>query len=143
MKFFLAALTACVAVPIGGSIGYVVKHDPAPSFGEYVLKNQGAKHVPGQDSDDWLAIAVTGPNKGGAMDLVRALSVYRTHKDLEGSAQGRVVYVERKCALYSTSGTKTITEKDRSIVTKCSQESKTRKQAEEYMVELLAPVPKA
>ncbi len=139
----IAILSACVALPIGLGIGYSLKPDPAPApFGEYVLDTLSVKHVPGQDTDDWIAVAVTGPNKGGALDVVQALSVYPTHADLEQSAQGKVEYYELTCSDYATGGAKNPYAVP-NFVRKCSSEKKTRKQVENFMTELLAPVPKA
>ena len=139
----VAVLTALVVAPPMLAVGWAAKPAPAPpGFGEYVQTTLQVKHVPGQDTDDWLAVATTGPNKGGAIDLVQALSVYRTHKDLEDSAQGKVEYREMKCSDY-TSGAAKHAYLSASFVRKCSSVKKTRKQAEEFMLEVLAPEPKS
>lgn len=123
-------------------VGYSLHKQPAPPFGVYAAQQLHIRHVPGQDSDDWLAVAITGPNKGGAVDLFAALASYPTHKALERSAQGKVIYVEMKCANYTTNATKApYTAK--SLVRKCSSARKSRKQAEDYMVTLLRPSPKS
>lgn len=136
----ILALAALACVPIAAVTGYVAHRDAAPPpFGEYVADQLAVKHVAGQDTDDWLAQAVTGPNKGGSMDVTMALAIYPTHKLLEQSAEGKVVYVERKCSVYSTSGKKDVQPGDTTFVQRCDQERRTRKQAEEYFKGLLAP----
>lgn len=144
MKVFVAVLTALVVLPLGAALGYVAHQDPAPpAFGSYLAEQVAVKHIPGQDTDNWLAQAVTGPNKGGAMDVTMALAIYATHDQLEQSAQGKVVYVERKCSVYSTSGKKDVQPSDTTFVQRCDQERKTRKQAESYMRDLMTPEPKS
>lgn len=143
MKHLGAVLAVLVLLPVAVAVGYIANPDPAPpAFGEYLLSEQGVKHVPGQDSDDWLAVAVTGPNKGGAMDLFQALATYPTHEALEQSAQGKVAYYEMKCQNYSTGGSKQAYSSP-NLVRKCTSEKRTRKQAEDYMVSLIAPEPKS
>lgn len=138
----ILALAALVCVPVAAAAGYVAHQDPAPPpFGQYVAEQLGVKHVTGQDSDDWLAVAVSGPNKGGSMDVAMALAAYPTHKDLERSAQGKVEYVELKCANYGTGGKVSFSSKR--AVRSCTSEKRTRKQAENYMRSLLAPEPKS
>lgn len=140
MKF--AALLAAIAlIPIAGFAGYALNGDPEPSFGSYAL-HEGIKHVPGQDSDDWMAVAVSGPNKGGAMDVFQALASYPTHEDLERSAQGKVKYYELKCQNYSSGGAKFLYTAPR-VIRNCVSLEKTRKQAEDYMLSLMAPEPKS
>lgn len=138
----IALLVTIALLPIVGAAGYISNGNDIPAFGDYLLTQENLKHVPGQDSDDWIVVAVTGPNKGGAMDVFQALATYPTHEALEQSAQGKVVYVEMKCQNYSTGGTKQVYSA-KSLVRKCSTESKTRKQAENYMISLLAPEPKS
>ncbi len=88
----LLALAALVCVPIAATVGYVAHRDPPPpTFAAYLADTQGIKHVPGDDTDEWLAVAATGPNKGGAMEVTQALSFFPTHQALEQSAQGEVV----------------------------------------------------
>lgn len=141
MKYLALAALACV--PIAAAAGYVAHQDPAaPPFGQYVADQLAVKHVAGGDTDDWLAVAVSGPNKGGSMNVIDALSYFRTHKDLEQSAQGKVAYYEVKCANYTTGG-KTATYTSARVVRSCNSVKRTRKQAEEYMTSLLAPEPKS
>ncbi len=139
MKYL--ALAALVCVPIAATVGYVAHRDPPPpTFAAYLADTQGIKHVPGDDTDEWLAVAATGPNKGGAMEVTQALSFFPTHQALEQSAQGKVVYVETKCANYAAGK---VTYSTPVVVRKCSSEKRTRKQAESYMRSLLAPEPKS
>src|SRR6187551_2376863 len=138
---FAALLAAIALIPVAGVAGYAMNKDPEPSFSSYVV-SQGIRHVPGQDSDDWIAVAVTGPNKGGAMDVFQALSIFRTQGDLERSAQGKVKYYELKCQHYSTGGTKDLYTAAR-VIRNCVSLHKTRKQVEKYMVSLLQPEPKS
>jgi hypothetical protein len=142
MKLYFAILAALFVAPAAGAIGYISNGNDIPAFGDYLLNEQDVKHVPGQDSDDWLAVAVTGPNKGGALDLFQALATYPNHAALEQSAQGKVIYVEMKCENYSTDATKAVYSA-KNLVRKCSTARKTRKQAEDYMVTLIAPSPKS
>src|SRR5574338_1308478 len=140
---FVAVLAALALVPVAAVAGYFAHQDPAlPSFGVYAVKQLSVKHVPGQDTDDWLAVAVSGPNKGGAMDLFQALATYPTHELLEQSAQGTVKYVEFKCQNYSTNASKHLYTA-RTGVRRCQSIQKSRKQAEQYIVELLRSEPKS
>ena len=83
-------------LPLLGCVGYVAHQNPSlPSFGAYVGQSQSVRHVAGLDTDEWSAMAISGPNKGGQMDIQLALLQYPTHKDLERSAKGRVVYVAK------------------------------------------------
>ena len=144
MKHLGAILAVLVLLPVAVAVGYVAHQDPAPlAFDAYLLDQQNVKHVAGQDTDDWVAMAATGPNKGGAIDLLEAMSFYPSHEALEQSAQGKVVYVERKCVFYSTTGKKNAAVGDKTLVQRCTQTVHTRKQAENYMVTLLAPEPKS
>lgn len=139
----ILALAALVCVPIAAGIGYVAHTEPGPPpFGEYMLTTENVQHVPGQDSDDWIAVAVTGPNKGGAMDLLTALSMFPNHQALEQSAQGNVAYFELKCQNYATGGNK-LAYTSKRVVRSCTSEKRTRKQAENYMAGLLVPEPKS
>lgn len=139
----ILALVAIVCVPIAAAAGYAAHRDPAPPpFGQYLLEQQNVKHVTGQDADEWLAVAVTGPNKGGSVDVFTALASYPTHGDLERSAQGKVVYVEMKCENYATGGTKNLYAAE-NVVRKCTSERRTRKEAEAYMRSLLQAEPKS
>jgi hypothetical protein len=138
----IALFLAIAFIPLAAAAGYALNGNDIPAFGDYLLNEQGVKHVPGQDSDDWLAVAVTGPNKGGALDLFQALATYPNHAALEQSAQGKVIYVEMKCENYSTDATKAVYSA-KNLVRKCSTARKTRKQAEDYMVTLIAPSPKS
>ena len=138
---FAALLVAIALIPVAGLAGYALNPDSEPSFSAYVL-SQGLRHVPGQDSDDWIAVAVTGPNKGGALDVFTALSGYPTHGDLERSAQGKVKYYELKCQNYSSGASKNLYSSPQ-VVRKCVSLQRTRKQAENYMLELIAPEPKS
>lgn len=139
----ILALAALMCVPVAGALGYVAHQDPAPPpFADYLLAEQNVKHVPGQDSDDWLAVAVTGPNKGGAMDVTMALAMFPNHAALEQSAQGKVAYYEFKCQNYATNGNK-LSYAAKRVVRSCTSEKRTRKQAEDYMTSLLAPTPKS
>lgn len=138
----IALLLAIAFIPLAAAAGYALNGNDIPAFGDYLLNQQGVKHVPGQDSDDWLAVATTGPNKGGAVDVFTALASYPTHAALEQSAHGKVIYVEMKCQNYTTNATK-LPYSAKSLVRTCTTERKTRKQAEEYMVTLLAPTPKS
>jgi hypothetical protein len=143
MKVYFAVLAALFVIPIAGLGGYSLKPDPAlPSFADYVSETQNVKHVLVLDTDDWVAVAVSGPNKGGSVPVLQALSFYRTHADLEAAAGGKVSYFERKCVFYTSSGKKTVAS-DPVLVQRCTQTVKTRKQAEEYMLTALAPTPKA
>ena len=139
---YAAVLAALALVPITAAVAWTVKPDPAsPTFPQY-MTDAGVKYVEGNDSDDWLATAVTGPHKGGAMDLAMALSAYPTHKALEQSAGGKVIYVEMKCQNYTTTGRKKLSSADKLLVRRCTQSVRTRKQAEDYMVSLFTPAPK-
>src|SRR5574338_1632733 len=139
---FVAVLAALALVPVAAVAGYFAHQDPAlPPFGVYAAKQLSVKHVPGQDTDDWLVVAVSGPNKGGAMDLFQALATYPTHKALEQSAQGKVKYVEFKCQNYSTNAAKQLYTA-RTVIRKCQSIQKSRKQAEKYMVSLIQQRPK-
>ena len=134
MKYL--ALAALVCVPLAAATGYVAHQNPAPpAFGQYLVDQMNGQHVAGQDSDDWLAVAVTGPNKGGSMDLFQALAIFPTHAALEQSAQGKVAY-------YATDGSK-LTYASERVVRSCTSEKRTRKEAEDYMMTLLAPEPKS
>ena len=140
---FAALLGAIALLPIAFVVGYSAHQDPAlPAFGGYAVEQLGVRHVPGQDSDDWIAVAVTGPNKGGAMDVAQALSIFRTHKELEASAQGKVKYFEMKCQNYSTGGTKVLYTAS-NLIRKSTSVQKSRKQVEKYMVSLFMPEPKS
>ena len=88
-------------------------------------------------------MAITGPHKGGQMDLRFAISQYPTHKDLERSAKGKVVYVERRCTFYSTTGRTHSDPADKTLVQRCTQERKTRKQVEAYLSTQIQPSPKS
>lgn len=138
----IAILAAIALLPIVGFSGYALNGNDIPSFGDYLLTQQNVKHIPGQDTDDWMAVAVSGPNKGGALDLFTALASYPDHKTLEQSAQGKVKYYELKCQSYSTGGQKLLYTA-RVVIRKCGSVEKTRKQAEEYMLTLLQPEPKS
>lgn len=138
---FAALLGAIALIPIAFAVGYSAHQQPAPKFGDMALQ-MGIRHVPGQDSDDWIAVAVTGPNKGGAMDVMTALSMFPTHKSLEASAQGKVKYYEIKCQNYTTNGTKAVYSA-RDMVRKCSSDVRSRKAVEKYMVSLLTPEQKS
>ena len=138
----LAILVLVGMLPVVASIGYVSHRNPAlPSFGTYVGEAQAVKRVVGLDTDEWSALAVTGPNRGGQMDIQLALLQYPTHGDLERSAKGKVVYVERRCVFYSTTGKQQADPADKTLVQRCTQQRKTRKQAEEYIRTLRQPTP--
>ena len=68
---------------------------------------------------------------------------YPTHEDLERSAKGKVVYVERRCVFYSTTGKTQADPGDKTLVQRCTQERKTRRQAEESIRTQLRPEPKS
>jgi hypothetical protein len=76
------------------------------------------------------------------MDLFQALAIFPTHAALEQSAQGKVAYYELKCANYATDGSK-LTYASERVVRSCTSEKRTRKEAEDYMMTLLAPEPKS
>lgn len=137
----LAAFLGAIAlIPVAAALGWVTKPKPGlPTFGQYVTRADNVKHVPGNDSDDWLAEAVTGPNKGGAMNVTTALSIYPTHKALEQSAHGKVVYVEMRCSNYTTTAKRKLSPADKVLIRRCTQTVRTRRQAEKYMMSLLAP----
>ena len=140
---FAALLGAIALLPIAFVVGYSAHKEPAPpAFGAYVVNELGVKHVPGMDSDDWLAVAVTGPNKGGSVPVDAALSFYPTHKLLEQSAQGKVKYYEIKCQNYGNA-TKDLLFTAPTVIRKCNSIPKTRKQVEKYMLNLLKPEPKS
>ena len=142
MKFAIT-LVALALIPIAAIGGYLAHREPAPpAFGPYVASELGVRHLTGQDTDDWLVVVVSGPQKGGAMDLAQALSIFPTHKVMEQSAGGKVKYVELKCADYS-SGAKDMPYTAPTLVRKCNSYMKTRKQAVKYMMDLLQPEPKS
>jgi hypothetical protein len=130
----LAIFVLVGMLPLVGSVGYAVHRNPAlPSFDTYVGESQAVRHVAALDTDEWSAVAISGPNKGGQMDLQLALVQFPTHKDLERSAKGTVVYVERRCVFYSTTGKKQADPGDKTLVQRCTQQRKTRKQAENWV----------
>ena len=138
MKKYLP-YAALLAVPIAACVGFVAHANPAPPpLGEYLLTQENVKHVAGEDSDDWLAVALTGPNKGGSMDVAMALAIYPTHKLLEQSAQGKVAYYELKCQNYTPAGKK-VGLTTAKVLRSCTSTKKTRKQVENYMRSLLSP----
>ena len=138
---FAALLGAIALIPVAAVAGYLAHQQPTPKFSDMALQ-MDIQHVPGQDSDDWIAVAVTGPNKGGAMDVLQALSIYPTHGALEASARGKVKYYELSCQNYTTGASKNpYSAKD--LIRKCSSAVKSRKQAEDYMVSLIAPPEKS
>ena len=140
---FAALLGAIALLPIAFVLGYSAHQAPdPPAFGPYVAAELGVRHLTGQDTDDWLVVVVSGPQKGGAMDLAQALSIFPTHKVMEQSAGGKVKYVELKCADYS-SGAKDMPYTAPTLVRKCNSYMKTRKQAVKYMMDLLQPEPKS
>jgi hypothetical protein len=140
---FAALLGAIALLPIAFVVGYSAHKEPAPpAFGPYVSSELGVRHLTGQDTDDWLVVAVSGPNKGGAMDLAQALSFFPTHKAIEASAGGKVKYIEMKCQTYSN-GAKNMPYTAPTVIRKCNSLVRTRKQAVKYMVDLLQPEPKS
>ena len=70
------------------------------------------------------------------------MSTFRDHAALEQSAQGKVAYYELKCQNYATGGNK-LAYTSHHVIRSCTSEKRTRKQAEDYMVSLLAPEPKS
>ena len=136
MKF--AAIPISVAlIPIAAVGGYFAHQEPGlPAFGQYALEKLNVRHVPGRDSDDWLAVAVTGPNKGGSMDLLEAYMYFPTHADIEENAQGKVKYYELECANYATNADKNLYSAPL-VVRKCTSTERTRKQADQHMNEVI------
>ena len=138
----IAIFMLVVMLPLVGCVGYVAHQNPAlPSFDAYVGESQAVTHVAGLDSDEWNAMAITGPHKGSQMDLRLAIAQYPTHKDLERSANGKVVYVERRCVFYSTTGRTHSDPADKTLVQRCTQERKTRQQVEKYLRAQVPPGP--
>lgn len=138
MKYL--ALAAIAAVPIAACAGYLAHRDPAPpAFAQYAT-GLHLQRAAADDTDEWLAVAVTGPNKGGAMDVTMALAAFPTHKALEQSAQGKVVYREIRCVNYTTGG-KPAGYSTARVVRSCTSQNRTRKQAEKYMTDALTPAP--
>ena len=134
---FAATLAAIALIPIAAVAGYFAHQEPElPGFGQYAIEELNVRHVPGQDSDDWLAVAVTGPNKGGSMDLLQAYMSYPDHKSLEASAQGKVKYYELKCRNYATNADKNLYSAP-NVVRRCTSTLKTRKQADKHMASLI------
>lgn len=138
----IAVLAALVALPVGASIGYVAhKAPPPPTWGRYAVDALNVRHVTGMDTDQWLAVATSGPHKNDAMPVEYALSGYPTQKLLERAAGGRVVYVEMKCGYYSTGHTRNFYTAP-NAVHKCVSLTKTRKQAERWFIDSIRPQPK-
>lgn len=138
----LAIFTLIGMLPLVGCIGYAAHRNPSlPSFGAYVGEAQSVRHVAGLDTDEWSAMAISGPNKGGQMDIQLALLQFPTHEELERSAKGKVVYLERRCVFYSTTGKTQADPSDKTLVQRCTQERKTRKQAERYIETQFRPEP--
>jgi hypothetical protein len=135
---FAAILISNALIPNAAVAGYFAHQEPGmPGFGTYAVEELGVRHVPGQDSDDWVAAAVTGPNKGGAMDLIQAYTNYPNHAALEASAQGKVKYYEVKCKNYSNTTDKKLLFTATTAIRKCSSVVKTRKQADRYISSLI------
>lgn len=135
---FAVLLGAIALIPLAAVGGYFAHQEPGmPGFGQYAVDELGVRHVPGQDSDDWVAAAVTGPNKGGAMDLIQAYTTYPNHAALEASAQGKVKYYEVRCKNYSNSTDKKLLFTATTAIRKCSSVVKTRKQADRYVSSLI------
>ena len=135
---FVFLLAAIALIPIAAVAGFFAHRDPAPpGFGPYIASEFGVRHLAGQDVDDWLAVAVTGPNKGGAMDLMQAYVTYPNHAALEASAQGKVKYVEMKCLNYSNGTDKTLLYTAPTVIRRCTSIAKTRKQADAYISNLI------
>ena len=132
----IALLALIALIPIVGLSGYALNGNDIPAFGDYLVSQENVKHIPGQDSDDWMAVAVSGPNKGGAVDLFTALASYPTHKSLEQSAQGKVKYYELVCRNYATNADKNLYSAP-NVVRKCTSTLKTRKQADKHMASLI------
>ena len=140
MRFFIAVLTALVALPLGAALGYVAHRDPAPAkFDAYVQKQYNLLPT-GAASDDWQAVPVTGPYVGSPVEASRIVLGLGSHKAIEQAAQGKVIYVETKCVTYSA--TKKLTDSPL-LVRKCSQTHRTFKQVMDYALGLLAPEPKS
>ena len=140
----LAIFVLVGMLPVVGCAGYAAHRDPAlPGFGTYVGKAQAVRHVAGLDTDEWSAMAISGPHKGGQMDIHLALSQYPSHKELERSAKGKVVYVERRCVFYSTTGKQHAGPGDKTLVQRCTQQRKTRAQVERYIRAGLLPTSKS
>ena len=134
---FAAILISIALIPIAFVAGYFLHQEPEmPGFGQYAIQELGVRHIPGQDSDDWLAVAVTGPNKDGAMDLMQAYVTYPNHKALEQSAQGKVKYYEIQCRNYATGASKSLYSAAQ-VVRRCFSTEKTRKQADKHMASLI------
>lgn len=131
---FAALLGAIALVPITAVAGYFLHQDPSmPGFGQYITQELGLRHVPGEDSDDWLAAVVTGPMKGSAAPVTDVFQVYPSQKALETSAGGKIKYYEIRCKNYSTGGDKDLMFTSRSVIRKCSAQERTRKQVQAYV----------
>lgn len=140
MKFFVAALAALVALPLGAALGYVAHRDPAPPpFDAYVQK-QLALVPQGPVDDTWQAVPLSGPYKSQPVDAAQIAIALGSKKAVEQAAQGKVIYVESKCQTYST--TKSLTDSP-VLVRKCSQTRRTFKQVMDYALGLLAPPAKS
>jgi hypothetical protein len=137
---FAVLLGAIALLPIAFVVGYSAHKQPAPAFGVYAAQELHVRHVPGQDVDNWVAVAVTGPNKGGAVDAMQAMFMAKTHKLLEAQAQGKIIYVEMKCQNYTSNGEKLVY-KAQDIVQRCSTVRKSRKEVEKYVLDLMRAEP--